>query len=127
MNNYRAGILTAGEARARRIPAAVCDERATKPAVKRPSESVHVIVNGLLNPANPPQFVQTQRTRKKQRSVPADPKSLERQVPQALADKISGNQVGIWLLLPEHLRLGTWDLIGQPRRPRSPATANCPG
>ena len=64
-----------------------------------------------LNPANPPQFVPTQRTRKKRRSVPADPKSLERQVRQALADKISGNQVGIWLLLPEHLRLGTWDLL----------------
>jgi len=64
-----------------------------------------------LNPANPPQFVPTQRTRKKQRSLPADPKSLERQVRQALADKISGNQVGIWLLLPEHLRLGTWDLM----------------
>src|SRR5208283_4672192 len=28
-----------------------------------------------------------------------------------LADKISGNQVGIWLLAPEHLRLGTWDLL----------------
>lgn len=64
-----------------------------------------------LNPANPPQFVPTQRTRKKQRSLPADPKSLERQVRQLLADKISGNQVGIWLLLPEHLRLGTWDLM----------------
>ena len=29
-----------------------------------------------------------------------------------MADKISGNQVGVWLLLPEHLRLGTWDLLG---------------
>ena len=29
-----------------------------------------------------------------------------------MADKISGNQIGIWLLLPEHLRLGTWDLLG---------------
>lgn len=28
-----------------------------------------------------------------------------------LADKISGNQIGIWLLLSEHLRLGTWDLL----------------
>ena len=28
-----------------------------------------------------------------------------------LADKIIGNQVGIWLLVPEHLRLGTWDLL----------------
>jgi hypothetical protein len=39
-------------------------------------------------------------------------------VRQLLADKVSGNQVGIWLLLPEHLRLGTWDLLlhwtGQP-------------
>ena len=35
-----------------------------------------------------------------------------------LADKISGNQIGIWLLVPEHLRLGTWALLrawsGQP-------------
>ena len=28
-----------------------------------------------------------------------------------MADKISGNQVGIWLLVAEHLRLGTWDLL----------------
>ena len=30
---------------------------------------------------------------------------------QLLADKISGNQLGLWLLAPEHLRLGTWDLL----------------
>jgi len=62
--------------------------------------------------------VQVQRTRSQQRTSPADPASLERQVRQLLADKVSGNQVGIWLLLPEHLRLGTWDLLlrwsGQP-------------
>src|SRR6185295_8688941 len=56
-----------------------------------------------LNPANPPQFVPTQRTRKKRRSVPADPKRLDGQFRQALAVKLSGNQVGIWLLLCEHL------------------------
>jgi hypothetical protein len=28
-----------------------------------------------------------------------------------LADKVSGNQVGLWLLAPEHLRLGIWDLL----------------
>ena len=37
---------------------------------------------------------------------------------QLLADKVSGNLVGLWLLVPEHLRLGTWDLLcgwsGQP-------------
>ncbi len=62
--------------------------------------------------------MQVQRTRSQQRTAPADPARLERQVRQLLADKISGNQVGIWLLLPEHLRLGTWDLLqrwsGQP-------------
>jgi hypothetical protein len=32
-------------------------------------------------------------------------------VRQLLADKVSGNLVGLWLLIPEHLRLGTWDLV----------------
>lgn len=59
----------------------------------------------------PPQLVETQRTRLKQRLRPADSRSVERDVRQLLADKISGNQVGIWLLVPEHLRLGTWDLL----------------
>ena len=45
------------------------------------------------------------------RTEPCDPASLERQVRQLLADKSSGNQFGIWLLAPEHLRLGTWDLL----------------
>jgi hypothetical protein len=53
----------------------------------------------------------TQRTSLRRRTEPADPVSLERHVRQLLADKVSGNQVGIWLLLPEHLRLGTWDLL----------------
>lgn len=30
---------------------------------------------------------------------------------QLLANKVSGNLVGLWLLIPEHLRLGTWDLL----------------
>lgn len=41
----------------------------------------------------------------------ADPCSLQRNVRQLLANKISGNMVGLWLLAPEHLRLGTWDLL----------------
>ena len=45
------------------------------------------------------------------RLEPADPLSLERQVRQALADKVSGSLLGLWLLVPEHLRLGTWDLL----------------
>ena len=37
---------------------------------------------------------------------------------QLLADKVQGNLLGVWLLVAEHLRLGTWDLLcgwtGQP-------------
>jgi len=44
--------------------------------------------------------------------------SLERGVRQALADKVSGSHLGMWLLVAEHLRLGTWKLLldwtGQP-------------
>lgn len=40
-----------------------------------------------------------------------DPLSIERDVRQLLADKVSGNLAGIWLLVAEHLRLGTWDLV----------------
>jgi hypothetical protein len=32
-------------------------------------------------------------------------------VRQLLADKVSGHLVGVWLLVAEHLRLGTWDLL----------------
>lgn len=46
---------------------------------------------------------------------------------QLLADKISGNLVGLWLLIPEHLRLGTWDLLrgwtGQPTSRPEPRLA----
>jgi len=48
-------------------------------------------------------------------------------VRQLLADKVSGNLVGLWLLIPEHLRLGTWDLLcgwsGQPTQRVEPRLA----
>lgn len=40
-----------------------------------------------------------------------DPLTLERGVRQLLSDKVSGNLAGLWLLVAEHLRLGTWDLL----------------
>lgn len=40
-----------------------------------------------------------------------DIQSIERDVRQLLANKISGDMMGLWLLAPEHLRLGTWDLL----------------
>ena len=36
---------------------------------------------------------------------------MEREVRQLLADKVSGNLLGLFLLVPEHLRLGTWELV----------------
>lgn len=56
-------------------------------------------------------MIQAQRTKATVRAEPCDPTSLERGVRQLLADKVSGNMVGIWLLLPEYLRLGVWDLL----------------
>ena len=50
-------------------------------------------------------------TQKLVRHVESDPLSVERGVRQRLADKISDNMAGLWLLVPEHLRLGTWDLL----------------
>jgi hypothetical protein len=41
----------------------------------------------------------------------SDPQSIERGVRQLLANKVSGTMVGIWLLIPEYLRLGAWDLL----------------
>jgi len=55
--------------------------------------------------------IETQRTKKQTRSEPCDPASLERGVRQILSDKVSGNLVGLWLLVPELLRLGAWDLL----------------
>jgi hypothetical protein len=55
--------------------------------------------------------IETQRTKQTRRVEACDERSIEREVRQLLCNKISGNLVGLWLLAPEHLRLGTWDLL----------------
>jgi len=40
-----------------------------------------------------------------------DISTVERDVRELLVRKIPGTLLGIWLLVPEHLRLGTWDLL----------------
>ena len=57
----------------------------------------------------PPLEAQTTKTRTT--PVPCDPRSIERGVRQLLADKAMGNLAGVWLLIPELLRLGAWDLV----------------
>lgn len=62
--------------------------------------------------------IETQVSRAHTKRQDGDPLSIERGVRQMLADKVSGNLAGVWLLVAEHLRLGTWDLLcgwtGQP-------------
>jgi Transposase DDE domain len=43
--------------------------------------------------------------------MPCDPRTIEYGVRQFLADKVMGNLAGVWLLAPELLRLGAWDLV----------------
>ena len=64
-----------------------------------------------FRPKEKEQEVEQHVTKKHCKTVKADPISLERGVRQMLADKISGTHVGLWLLIPEHLRLGTWELL----------------
>src|SRR5712675_1212613 len=56
-------------------------------------------------------LVETRYTKNRTRRESGDPASIERGVRQLLAEKVSGNLVGLWLLVAEHLRLGTWDLL----------------
>jgi len=65
----------------------------------------------LCRPEIAPIKVETHRTKQKVRMEPSDPQSIERDVRQLLANKVSGTMVGLWLLLPEYLRLGAWDLL----------------
>ncbi len=65
----------------------------------------------LCRPGNTPLKVETHRTKEKVRLEVSAPREIERGVRQLLANKVSGTLVGIWLLVPEYLRLGAWDLL----------------
>jgi len=65
----------------------------------------------LCRPRNEPLTVETHRTKEKVRLEVSDPPDIERGARQLLANKVSGTLVGIWLLIPEYLRLGIWDLL----------------
>lgn len=65
----------------------------------------------LCNPERDREEIKTHRTKQKERMERCDAQSIERGVRQLLANKVSGNMVGAWLLIPEYLRLGVWDLL----------------
>jgi hypothetical protein len=60
---------------------------------------------------NPESTIEAQTTKKRTKPIPCDPRSIETGVRQLLADKVTGNLAGLWLLVPELLRLGAWDLV----------------
>jgi len=55
--------------------------------------------------------ITVQITKRKGRDLQITPQDNERCFREKLAQKISGTLIGIWLLVGEHLRLGTWDLL----------------
>jgi hypothetical protein len=64
-----------------------------------------------FRPKDNQQKIETHFAKEQKKTVSVNCISVERDVRQMLADKISGTLMGLWLLLPEHLRLGTWDLL----------------
>lgn len=64
-----------------------------------------------LNPDDKPEPVLIQHTKRIIKTASVTMKENERYVREILNNKLSGTHMGIWLLIPEHLRLGTWDLL----------------
>lgn len=58
-----------------------------------------------------PTTIEVQVSRKRSKRLSCHPSDIERGVRQMLADKVTGDLAGVWLLVAEHLRLGTWDLL----------------
>lgn len=64
-----------------------------------------------LNPEKEGKAVVVQKTKREKYQASVTAQSNERQVREMLSNKLSGTHLGLWLLIPEHLRLGTWDLL----------------
>lgn len=64
-----------------------------------------------LNPDNTTTAVVIQQTRREKRAASVTMQSNERYTREILASKLSGTHMGLWLLVPEYLRMGTWDLL----------------
>ena len=64
-----------------------------------------------LNPDSEGKAVIIQKTKREKRKASVTMQSNERNVREILCNKLSGTQLGLWLLVPEYLRLGAWDLL----------------
>lgn len=57
------------------------------------------------------QSVVIQQTKRRKRTACVSVQSNEHNVREILANKLSGTHMGVWLLVPEYLRMGTWDML----------------
>jgi hypothetical protein len=64
-----------------------------------------------LNPNKETKAVVIHQTKREKRQASVTVQSNERYVREILSNKLSGTQLGLWLLVPEYLRLGAWDLL----------------
>lgn len=64
-----------------------------------------------LNPDIPAEPVMVQQTKREKCKALVTLQSNERAVREILSNKLSGTHMGLWLLVPEYLRLGAWDLL----------------
>jgi len=55
--------------------------------------------------------VRIQQTKRNSVTAKVTPQSNERHAREMLSAKLSGSHMGLWLLVPEYLRLGAWDLL----------------
>ena len=64
-----------------------------------------------LNPNKKVRKVEFHKTKRRIEKNIVTPLTIERDVREILARKVSSSYLGLWLLIPEHLRLGSWDLL----------------
>lgn len=65
----------------------------------------------MLNPEKEPRSIEIHKTKRNRKTLRVTIQSIEREVREYLSRKLSGVYLGLWLLVPEHLRIGSWDLI----------------
>lgn len=64
-----------------------------------------------MNPEKEKVVLEVHKTKKITEKVTVDMVSAERTIREMLANKIAGTFCGLWFLVAEHLRIGTWDLL----------------
>ncbi|MBI5727962.1 MAG: hypothetical protein HY965_08930, partial [Ignavibacteriales bacterium] len=64
-----------------------------------------------MNPEKEKVGLEVHKTKKITEKVTVDMVSAERTIREMLANKIAGTFCGLWFLVAEQLRIGTWDLL----------------